>query len=92
MPTFPTRTGRSLNASNYVRLLRAFVVDERAALVALGIDVEEYTTYLYRRTAATLIARAAGITLASRLLGPANEQITRSSYSVTAEQADLVTA
>lgn len=89
---FPTRTGRSLSVSNYERLLRAFVHDERAVLASLGIDVDEYTTHLYRRTAATLIERAAGITLASRLLGHASEQVTRSSYVVTAEQVDPVTA
>lgn len=89
---FSTKTGRSLSVSNYERLLRAFVADERTALLALGIDVDEYTTHLYRRTAATLIERAAGITLASRLLGHANEQITRGSYVVTAEKVDPVTA
>lgn len=73
-------------------MLRSFVADESTALVALGIDVDEYTTHLYRRTAATLIERAAGITLASRLLGHANEQITRGSYVVTAEQVDPMTA
>lgn len=89
---FSTKTGRSLSVSNYERLLRAFVADERTALLALGIDVDEYTTHLYRRTAATLIERAAGITLASRLLGHVNEQITRGSYVVTAEKVDPVTA
>lgn len=89
---FPTRSGRSLSVSNYERLLRAFVDDERTKLVKLGVDVDEYTTHIYRRTAATLIERAAGITLASRLLGHANEQITRNSYVVTAAQVDPVTA
>lgn len=89
---FPTKTGRSLSVSNYERLLRAFVADEREALLALGVDVDEYTTHIYRRTAATLIERAAGITLASRLLGHANEQITRASYVVTADQVDPMTA
>ena len=89
---FSTKTGRSLSVSNYERLLRAFVADERTGLVALGIDVDEYTTHLYRRTAATLIERAAGVTLASRLLGYANEQITRNSYVATADQVDPVTA
>jgi integrase len=89
---FPTRTGRSLSVSNYERLLRAFVDDERTKLVELGIDVDEYTTHIYRRTAATLVERAAGITLASRLLGHANEQTTRNSYVVTADAVDPVTA
>ncbi|WP_104190536.1 site-specific integrase [Cryobacterium sp. Y82] len=89
---FPTKTGRSLSVSNYERLLRAFVEDERANLVDLGVDVDEYTTHIYRRTAATLIERAAGITLASRLLGHANEQTTRNSYVVTADMVDPVTA
>ncbi|MFC5932068.1 hypothetical protein [Cryobacterium melibiosiphilum] len=54
--------------------------------------MDEYTTHMYRRTAATLIERAAGITLASRLFGHANEHITRNSYVVTADQVDPVTA
>lgn len=89
---FPTRTGRTMSVSNYERLLRSFISDERAKLVALGVDVDEYTTHIYRRTAATLIEQAAGITLASRLLGHANEQTTRNSYVVTADQVDPVTA
>ncbi|WP_241987663.1 site-specific integrase [Cryobacterium sp. TMT1-66-1] len=89
---FPTKTGRSLSVSNYERLLRAFVGDERSHLVGLGVDIDEYTTHIYRRTAATLIERAAGITLASRLLGHANEQTTRNSYVVTADMVDPVTA
>jgi integrase len=89
---FPTKTGRALSVSNYERLLRSFVADERANLSKLGVDVDEYTTHIYRRTAATLVERAAGITLASRLLGHANEQTTRNSYVVTADQVDIVTA
>lgn len=73
---FPTKTGRPLSVSNYERQLRSFVDANRDALGALGIDVDEYTTHLYRRTTATLVEQAAGITLASRLLGHANEQIT----------------
>lgn len=89
---FPTKTGRPMSVSNYERLLRSFVDDNREALIALGVEVGEYTTHLYRRTTATLVERAAGLTLASRLLGHANEQITRASYVVTAESVDPVTA
>ncbi len=89
---FPTSTGRPMSVSNYERLLRSFVHDNHAALVELGVDVDEYTTHLYRRTTATLVEQAAGITLASRLLGHANEQITRASYVVTAEQVDPASA
>jgi integrase len=89
---FPTKTGRSLSVSNYERLLRSYIDDERANLLKLGVDVDEYTTHIYRRTAATLIERVAGITLASRLPGHANEQTTRNSYVVTADQVDPVTA
>lgn len=89
---FPTKTGRPMSVSNYERLLRSFVDDNREALVALGVEVDEYTTHLYRRTTATLVERAAGLTLASRLLGHANEQITRASYVVTAESVDPLTA
>jgi integrase len=88
---FPTKTGRPMSVSNYERLLRSFIDDNREELVRLGVDVDGYSTHIYRRTTATLVERAAGITLASRLLGHANEQITRTSYVVTAEQVDPVT-
>src|SRR5690606_22961939 len=48
--------------------------------------------HIFRRTTATIIDAAAGITLASRLLGHANAQVTRSNYVVTAEMVDPVTA
>lgn len=88
---FPTKTGRPMSVSNYERLLRTFVADNTDALIELGVDVEEYTTHLYRRTTATFVERAAGITLASRLLGHANEQITRASYVVSAVEVDPIT-
>lgn len=53
--------------------------------------MDEYSTHIYRRATATLIERAAGLTLASRLLGHANEQITRASYVVSAEEVDSIT-
>ncbi len=88
---FPTKTGKPMSVSNYKRLLRSFNDDNRDALIRLGVDVDEYSTHIYRRTTATLVERAAGITIASRLLGHANEQITRTSYVVTVEQVDPVT-
>jgi integrase len=89
---FPTRTGQPMSVSNFERLMRSFVTDCRDPLLRAGIDVEEFTTHVFRRTAATLVEAAAGITLASRLLGHANEQVTRASYVVTAEAVDPVTA
>ncbi|MGX5696427.1 hypothetical protein ACWKWP_09535 [Agromyces soli] len=80
-----------MSVSNYERLLRTFVEDNRAALITLDVDIDEYSTHLYRRTTATLVERAAGITLASRLLGHANEQITRASYVVSAVEVDPIT-
>ena len=65
---------------------------ERTHPVEMGIDGDEYTTRIYRRAAATLIERAVGIVLASRLLGHANQQITRNSHVVTADMVDRVTA
>lgn len=70
---FPTAKGTPLSVSNYERLLRSFVDDNRDALLGIGVDPDEYSTHLYRRTVATLVEQAAGITLASRLLGHANE-------------------
>lgn len=80
-----------MSVSNFERLLRSFVDDNRDALTAMGVDPDCYSTHIYRRTVATLVEQAAGITLASRLLGHANEQITRASYVVSAEQVDPVT-
>lgn len=76
----------------YERLLRSFVDDNRHALLKLGVDVDEYTTHLYRRTTATLVERVAGITVAARLLGHASEQTTRASYVVSAEQVGPMAA
>lgn len=89
---FPTKSGKPMSVSNYERLLRSFIDDKRAALVRLGVEVDQYSTHIYRRTTATLVERAAGLTLASRLLGHANEMVTRNSYVVTAELVDVVTA
>lgn len=89
---FPTKTGKPMSVSNYERLLRSFIDDNRDELVRLGVEVDEYSTHIYRRTTATLVERAAGLTIASRLLGHANEMVTRTSYVITAEQVDVVTA
>lgn len=77
--------------SNYEPLLHTFVDDNAAALAARGVDVDDFTTHLYRRTPATFVERPAGVTLASRLLGHANEQITRASYGVCAVEVDPIT-
>ena len=89
---FATRTGRSYSVSNFERLLRSFVHDNENALCKANIVVDEFTTHIFRRTAATLVEQAGGITLASRLLGHASEAITRANYVVTPEQVDPVTA
>lgn len=89
---FATKTGRPLSVSNFERLLRTFVNENGEALRASGIDTDEFSTHIFRRSTATLVEAAAGITIASRLLGHANEQITRASYVVSAEQVDPVTA
>lgn len=89
---FATKTGRPLSVSNIERLLRTFVDDNEDALKDARIEVGEFNTHIFRRTAATLIEAVAGITLASRLLGHSNEQVTRASYVVTAEMVDPVTA
>lgn len=88
---FGAKNGNPISVSNYERLLRSFVDDNREALERLGVEVDEYSTHIYRRTTATLVERAAGLTLASRLLGHANEQITRASYVVSAEEVDPIT-
>ncbi|QAB18134.1 integrase [Leucobacter muris] len=88
---FATKNGNPISVSNYERLLRSFSDDNRDALEELGVEVDQYSTHIYRRTTATLVERAAGLTLASRLLGHANEQITRTSYVVSAEEVDPIT-
>lgn len=77
--------------SNDEPLLRTFVDDNAAALTTRGVDVDDFTTHLYRRTTTTFVERPAGIRLASRLLGHANEQITRASYVVGAVEVDPIT-
>lgn len=72
------------------RLLRAFVDDNAEALQQAGIDPTGFSTRIFRRTTATIIDAAAAITLASRLLGHANEQVTRSNDLVTGETVDPV--
>lgn len=89
---FATKTGKPLSVSNYERLLRTFVGDHRCELIAAGIDVEEFSTHIFRRSTATIVEAKAGIGLASRLLGHADEQVTRRSYVVTSELVDPVTA
>ncbi|WP_188043524.1 hypothetical protein [Changpingibacter yushuensis] len=88
---FATKNGNPISVSNYERLLRSFVDDNRETLEELGMEVDQYSTHIYRRTTATLVEHAAGLTLASRLLGHANEQITRTSYVVSAEEVDPIT-
>lgn len=88
---FATKNGNPLSVSNYERLLRSFIDDNTEELDKLGVEVEEYSTHIYRRTTATLVERAVGLTLASRLLGHASEQITRTSYVVSAEEVDPIT-
>lgn len=63
----------------------------RDALVGFGVEPDRYGTHIYCRTTATLVERAAGLTLASHLLGHANEQITRASYVVSVEEVDPLT-
>ncbi|CAN5442026.1 site-specific integrase [soil metagenome] len=89
---FTTRTGQPYSVSNFERLLRSFIADNQGPLRDAGIRVDEFSSHIFRRTAATLVERAAGITIASRLLGHASETITRANYAVTAEQVDPVTA
>lgn len=89
---FATSSGRPFSISNFERLLRGFVGAHSEVLRAAGINVEEFSSHIFRRTAATLVERSAGITLASRLLGHANESVTRASYVVTAEQVDPTSA
>ncbi len=89
---FATKTGQPLSVSNFERLLRTFVADNADALRDAGIDPDGFSTHIFRRSAATIVDAAAGISLASRLLGHANEQVTRASYVVTAELVDPLTA
>jgi integrase len=89
---FPTKTARPLSVSNFERLLRTFVGENEQALKAAGVDTQEFTIHVFRRTAATLVESVAGTSLAARLLVHASEQVTRANYVVTAELVDRVTA
>ena len=62
---FTTRAGRPLSVSNFERLLRTFVEEKKDPLSAASIDVDEFTTHIFRRTAATLVESVAGISIAA---------------------------
>ncbi|WP_271983574.1 tyrosine-type recombinase/integrase [Pseudoclavibacter terrae] len=89
---FPSKTGNPSTVSGIERLMRAFRAENAEALTELGIDLEEFTTHLFRRTAATFVERAGGLALAARLLGHANEDTTRAFYVVSPELVDPITA
>lgn len=89
---FATKSGQPYSISNYERLLRTFVKENEGAIRNAGIVFEEFSSHLFRRTAATLVERAGGLSMASRLLGHASEAITRANYVVTAEMVDPMTA
>jgi integrase len=89
---FATKTGAAYSVSNFERLIRSFREDHLEELQTMGVDTEEFTPHLFRRTAATTVERTYGISLASRMLGHANENITRNSYVVSAEMVDPLTA
>lgn len=89
---FPTRKGGPMSMSAFQRLHRSFVEDNQKSLVEVGVNLGESSTHIYRRTVATLVERTGGITLAARLLGHANEQVTRANYVVTAELVNPRTA
>lgn len=60
---FPSKTGNPSTVSGIERLMRAFRAENAEALTGLGIDVGEFTTHLFRRTAATFVERAGGLAL-----------------------------
>jgi len=88
---FAAKNGNSISVSNYERPLRSFIHNTTEELEKLGVRVGDFSTHIYRRTTATLVERAVGLTLASRLLGHASEQITRTSYVVSADEVDPIT-
>jgi len=89
---FATKSGAAYSVSNFERLIRSFREDHLDELRKMGVDIEEFTPHLFRRTAATTIERGYGISMASRMLGHASENITRNSYVVSAEAVDPRTA
>lgn len=58
---FATQSGRPYSVSNYERLIRTFVEDNRQALNESGIAVDQFSSHLFRRTAATLVEAVAGM-------------------------------
>jgi integrase len=89
---FATKTGAAYSVSNFERLIRSFRKDHLKELQEMGVDTDEFTPHLFRRTAATTIERTCGISMASRMLGHANENITRNAYVVSAEMVAPLTA
>jgi integrase len=52
---FATATGRPYSISNFEWLMRGFVGAHSQTLRSAGINVEEFSTHIFRRTAATIV-------------------------------------
>lgn len=82
-PLFQTAQGTMLAGDRVQKQMRAFRAATHPLWEKLGIPLDEVTTHLMRRSAATHVERSGGLELASSLLGHSSEQITRSAYVVT---------
>jgi integrase len=89
---FPSEADTWLAVDRIEKAMRAFRDATPHLWERLGIPLDEVTTHLMRRSAATAVERAEGLALASGLLGHANEQVTRAHYVTTNRVVDSAAA
>lgn len=90
-PIFPNRHGGWLRPGNVRRILRSFRDEVESVLHRCGIDPDEVTPHLFRRTLATMIANEFGVDRAKEQLGHASVQTTERHYVTPPKVAGSVT-
>lgn len=85
---FETRLGTPVPVGLVEKAMRKFRAATTDLWDELGIPLNEVTTHLMRRSAATHVERRGGLSLASHLLGHSSENITRTVYVTTARSVD----
>lgn len=89
---FPSRTGTWTAVDRIEKAMTAFRSASKPLWLRLGIPLNEVTTHLMRRSAATRVERTYGLTLASALLGHSNKQVTRTHYVTSSKHVDVSAA
>ncbi|WP_306232850.1 tyrosine-type recombinase/integrase [Agrococcus beijingensis] len=79
-PVFPNRKGAWTRPNHVERILRSFAAESGGRLRSMGIDPDEVTPHLFRRTLATMIANEANVDRAKEQLGHASRSTTERHY------------